>query len=319
MNKKQTPKPVSAEPENKTVKIELSKSFGQLLAEQSDYYSNSAARGHGGIPTGQDWFDNSFGGLCPGRMYIISGEAGVGKSTLLRKFAIDIAKQNRKVSLMTLEMHPAQLATLIVCSLESIPVLELDSGKDQAAAERFAAACEKHTNLPITITGGPMTPSLFQEWATQEVAQGSELICLDYIQMLQAEDGKGDNTEEHRVSTASTAVLYTAISLNIPILVIANESSHGNLRHSGQLLYDCAGHIKLEKMEATGGLTVLIQKCRHSPLPQKKLSLAFSKGSLIEYNAPPTEVNPLVSQFKKPRGRPRKTSVWQVASEEKRR
>ncbi len=299
MNNEQVQSPVSVGLESKSEKIEQGKSLGQLLAEQSLNYSNSAARGHGGIPTGQDWFDSAFGGLCPGRLYIISGEAGVGKSTLLRKFATDIAQQNRKVSLMTLEMHPAQLATLIVCGLEGIPVLELDSGKDQAVAERFAVACKKHANLPITITGGPMTPSLFQSWAKQEVAQGSELICLDYIQMFQADDEKGDNTDEHRVSNASNAVLCTAISLNIPILTVSSESTRGNLRHSGQLLYDCSGHIRVEKNEDTGGLTVQIKKCRQSPLQQKTLNFLFSKGSLIEYDKPPTAVSPIVTKQKK--------------------
>jgi len=219
MSDTQTPTPSSVENENK---IEQGKSLGQLLADQKQYYKESADRGHGGIPTGLDWFDSSFGGLCPGRLYIISGEAGVGKSTLLRKIVIDIAKQNRKVSVVALEMSPAQLATLIVCSIEGIPILGLDTGKDKAPAERFAAACEKHANLPIAITGGPMNPSQFQIWAKQEVSKGAELLCLDYIQLLQAEYEKGDNKDEHRVSNASNALLNTAISLNIPILAIAS-------------------------------------------------------------------------------------------------
>ncbi len=257
--------------------------LAHLLTERLAYFTEAVQRGYGGLLTGISWFDDAFGGLNPGRVYIVSGPPAGGKTTIVRNIAVDVAKAGRRVAFATLEIPAGELAAWCVCSMSGVPMRSLDRGNDPAAVARFAEAAKELESLPMTIEGGPMTPSMFASWARRQVSKGAELLCVDYIQLLQPEAGdRGDSTEERRVSKASNAVLQVALTLNVPVLAIASESNEGRLRHSGQLSYDCAGHIRLEKRADGTGPTVSFCKVRHGPPVDNGLALYFHKGRLIE-------------------------------------
>lgn len=256
--------------------------LGSLLQGQLAVYREGLRRGYGGLRTGLAWLDDVFGGLAAGRLYIVSGPPACGKTTLVRNVAVDLAKAGHRVAFATLEIVPEELAAWMACAEAGISMRELDGGQNAGAVERFAAAATDFAKLPISIEGGPMGPDVFTSWARREVRRGAELVALDYMQLLQATPGDHDENEERRVSRASAAVLQTAIACKVPVLAIASESNAGTLRHSGQLSYDCAGHIRLAKREDGTGPDVEFRKIRHgSPVDGKK-SLYFSRGRLVE-------------------------------------
>jgi len=253
-----------------------------LLTKRSEFYRECLARGYGGLPTGLQWLDDVFGGLTGGRVYIVSGGAGCGKTTLVRNVAVAVAGRGFPVAFATLELSPEELSSWMVCTEAKISMRELDGGRDPRAVARFESAAKEFSKMPITIEGGPMTASMFATWARRAVRRGAKLVCIDYMQLLQADPGDKDTTEEKRVSRASAAVLSAALANNVPVLAIASESNAGTLRHSGQLSYDAAGHIRLTKREDGSGADVQFCKIRHGPPVDGSLSLYFSRGKLVE-------------------------------------
>lgn len=257
-------------------------SVSTLLDKRSAFYRECLARGYGGLPTGLQWLDDVFGGLTGGRVYIVSGGAGSGKTTLVRNVAVDVARRGFPVAFATLELSPEELSSWMVCTEAKISMRELDGGRDPGAVARFESAAKEFTQMPITVEGAPMTSSMFATWARRAVRNGAKLLCIDYLQQLQADPGDKDATEERRVSRASAAVLSAALSNNVPVLAIASESNQGTLRHSGQLSYDAAGHIRLTKREDGSGADVQFCKIRHGAPVDGSLSLYFSRGKLVE-------------------------------------
>lgn len=257
-------------------------SVSTLLDRRSAFYRECLERGYGGLPTGLQWLDDVFGGLTGGRVYIVSGGPGCGKTTLVRNVAVDVARRGFPVAFATLELSPEELSSWMVCTEAKISMRELDGGRDPGAVKRFEQAAKDFSKLPISIEGGPMTASMFATWARRAVRNGAKLICLDYMQLMQADPGDKDTTEERRVSRASAAVLSAALSNDVPVLAIASESNAGTLRHSGQLSYDAAGHIRLTKREDGSGADVQFCKIRHGAPVDGSLSLYFSRGRLVE-------------------------------------
>lgn len=257
-------------------------SVSTLLDKRAAFYRECLERGYGGLPTGMQWLDDVFGGLTGGRVYIVSGGAGCGKTTLVRNVAVNVARRGIPVAFATLELSPEELSSWMVCTEAKISMRELDGGRDPGAVARFESAAKEFSKMPITIEGGPMSASMFATWARRAVRGGAKLICLDYMQLLQADPGDKDATEERRVSRASAAVLSAALSNNAPVLAIASESNAGTLRHSGQLSYDAAGHVRLTKREDGSGADVQFCKIRHGAPVDGSLSLYFSRGRLVE-------------------------------------
>ncbi len=257
-------------------------SVSTLLDKRSAFYRECLARGYGGLPTGLQWLDDVFGGLSGGRLYIVSGGPGCGKTTLIRNVAVDVARRGFPVAFATLELSPEELSSWMVCTTAKISMRDLDGGRDPGAVKRFEQAAKDFSKLPISIAGGPMTASMFATWARRAVRNGAKLVCVDYMQLMLADPGDKDTTEERRVSRASAAVLSAALANNVPVLAVASESNAGTLRHSGQLSYDAAGHIRLTKREDGSGADVQFCKIRHGAPVDGSLSLYFSRGRLVE-------------------------------------
>ena len=251
---------------------------GALALAQADFYER-ALRGEAGISTGHEWLDDAFGGMIAGRLYVISGQPGCGKSTLCRNIAHHVAVAGHRADILTLEIPAREVAADISCHLSGTWMVSLDAGRSAADVAKYRNAAVSMTDLPLHIQGGLFTPSKMFSWARRAVSKGSRLIMVDYIQRLAADDPKA--SDERRVALASSMALDIALKFNVPVLAVSSESNQGNLRHSGQITYDAAGWVRLTMLEDKTTIQATLEKHRHGKGAGAQ-NLVYDNGRLVD-------------------------------------
>lgn len=258
---------------------------GGMVSEIADQrirqYETNYRDGVGGLATGVSWLDDILGNLQPGRVYLVSGGPKAGKTTAIRKIAVSVARRGIRVSFASLELLPDEIFDWMVCSEAQIPLQELQKANEIRHLETFKTFATAMKDYPMSLAGGPMTPSYFQAWAKREVVKGSQLILLDYMQALQPDVTAKDPNDEKLASIASKAILNVALTCRVPVVSIASENNTGGLRYSGQLGYDCAAHLKLTAREDGTGPDCTTNFIRHGKKPDKPQKLYFWHGGII--------------------------------------
>ena len=70
-----------------------------------------------GVKTGIGKLDDVLGGLEPGRLYVVAGRPGMGKSAFMQEIAIRLAaREGQTVATFLLEMTAEEFATRCVIS-----------------------------------------------------------------------------------------------------------------------------------------------------------------------------------------------------------
>jgi replicative DNA helicase len=143
------------------------------------------------IPSKWEWLDEHLGGgfLETGKaLYVFAGETNIGKSIFLGNIATNIAKQNKNVLLVTLEMSELLYARRICSNVTKIPMKELTSNtptiRDVINREEGKIFIKEFP--PATIT-----PTQLKAFVQKFKEQGIKLdaIVLDYLNLLHSPAG----------------------------------------------------------------------------------------------------------------------------------
>lgn len=190
----------------------------------------TAADGAGvGLRCGLSDLDERIGGFRRGKLYIIGGRPGQGKSTLLNKLAAGIAETTGEgVAIFTLEMEAADLPVMWATDRMRdrcirLPYLQAEKGifaEDEWAA--FETALREVTALPILIDDTPSASLAhirrFARRARRSfLAQGKRLgaIVVDYLGLIE-KSRELHGTE--RVAEITQGLLALARELDCAIL-----------------------------------------------------------------------------------------------------
>lgn len=100
--------------------------------------------------TGVDELDELTGGLLPGRVWLVTGEVGEGKSTLLTQWAVALAQHGHLVDLVSPREPGYWIAARMLAQLGRMPISDLVHGRGlDAAPERLQHARDELHRLPI--------------------------------------------------------------------------------------------------------------------------------------------------------------------------
>lgn len=206
-----------------------------------------------GISTGYPGLDQRFGGLEPGKFYLVAATPAMGKTTLAMNIAenVAIACPDKMVNIFSVEMTIAELAEKFVASAGRANFNHIRSPKLVSDADwpRIAQGVSKlsKTNLYID-DDGRMTPGKVRRQLRATMHKTGKLpalVVVDFIQIMQG-DKENYQNENKEVGEISRELKAIAKEFNVPVIGIsqlnrevANRTNHipvmKDLRGSGEL------------------------------------------------------------------------------------
>lgn len=245
------------------------------------------ARGESaGVMTGLLEFDRSHGGLFAGELIILAARPGVGKSALAMQWAYHSASKGRGVYFATLEMSHVELTMRLMCSESGVNSREIRSGRLDAH-DRSRLAEESSTIAPMNLhlhDRPTLTVYDIRRAARRLVKGGLDLVIVDYLQLLQADNPRDPVHEQLGAMTRQLKIL--ARELEVPVVVLCQlnreadkvQARLSHLKGSGAIEQDADVVMILDrpstgadKDNATGVATLIVEKNRNGETGAYKL------------------------------------------------
>ena len=280
--------------------------------------------GLAGLSTGLVDLDQKLGGLHPSDLLILAARPSMGKSSLAANIGFHVARHyawepqpdgSRKtvnggvVAFFSLEMSAEQLAMRMLAEASGVSSDRVRKGEIDAlefGRVRDAALEIQESPFFIDDTGGISLAKLVARARRLKRTTGLDLLIIDYLQLITANDGRSDNRVQE-VSAITQGLKALAKELHIPVIALAQLSRQvenredkkpqlADLRESGSIEQDAdvvmfifreeyylsrtepregtPEHLTWqEEMDKVAGKAeVIIGKQRHGPIGNIKLS-----------------------------------------------
>ena len=148
------------------------------------------------ISTGWKWLDDKLGGgiMQNGRaMYVFTGETNIGKSIFLGNIATAIARQNKTVLLVSLEMPEMLYAKRLCTNITKIPFSALKNDTDnlKTQIETFAKGNPQAKILIKEFPPSTITVNHLKAFIKKIQSKGIKIdaLVLDYVNLLHSPTG----------------------------------------------------------------------------------------------------------------------------------
>jgi len=211
--------------------ISLKTDLGFDILNQIDKHIEELNERDKTIPTAWNWLDEKLDGglLEDGRaLYVFAGETNIGKSIVLGNVAVNIAKQNKVVLLVSLEMSEKMYTKRLTSSISSIPINNLSSRTDELRTQLLDFKQQHHRSRllvkefpPNTITV-PHLKNFIQKIVNTGVTP--DCIVIDYVNLLH--DRTGNNSYE-RIKHATEKLRALSYVFSCPIVTATQLNRQG--------------------------------------------------------------------------------------------
>lgn len=187
--------------------------------------SSRAARGTTmeGVPCGLVDLDKQISGWAPGRLYLICGRPGIGKSVLAQEVAIGIARsEGNPVAVFSLEMPTREWVDRAISAASGIPYTAIASGNIRESGwSKFTQAAGDVSELNFDISDKPgVTVEYISRWSRRMRRKHGSIgaIVVDYLQLMRS--ATKHHNREAEVSEQSKSLKVLAKELECPVIVV---------------------------------------------------------------------------------------------------
>lgn len=217
---------------------------------------NAAKGGTAGAPVGLPFVDTRTGGFQPGRLWVVAGRPGAGKSAWCLQAGIHAAKRGHRVAMVSLEMGAAELATRVLAQHLGVSATLVTLGEKEAVTQVLHDPdIGRLRPLPFTVStdlhhAGDLIAAM-GKWSRQ----GVQVVIVDYLQRLAGGEG---NTRNEQLGDITRRVKRAALSLGLCVVVVSslNRGSErearkpvlADLRESGDIEYDADVVVGLQRV-----------------------------------------------------------------------
>jgi replicative DNA helicase len=206
-----------------------------------------------GVMTGISELDRKLTGLKPGRLYILGGRPGDGKTALANCIALHAARAGIPVLFFSREMANSELVERGLSLTSKIPAFKIGGGDlDLAAWKKIQAAAGDLVPARLWFDDRSTTIERIvaesRKWHATQVKAGLGLIVLDYLQLARLTKVRAGANREQVVAEMSRSLKELGGELKVPMLVLSQlnrgaEERGGrpipsDLRESGALEQD---------------------------------------------------------------------------------
>ena len=210
------------------------------MADLAGGYWDEVRKRRQGVPTGLADLDKAIGGgMQPGKLVILLGAPGSGKTTLANQIGEHIADAGRPVLYMTSEDTPGMLLAKTLARVYNIPYSAVLGGYTTVEAEINAALEKVRTRRSaqrmayLHDTGG-LSLEQVQERASAHFTRyakaeqgGSGVLVVDYLQRLARSLRRiGGRAEELRAAVTDLTEQLRAVALELDCTVLALASQN---------------------------------------------------------------------------------------------
>jgi replicative DNA helicase len=250
-----------------------------------------------GIPS--PWFelDDIIGGLFGGRVYVLGGRPGAGKSTAALVMAQYAAVEHGKQCLIiSKEMPSVDVTGRFLAAGAEVELKKINSRTiDDYDMGRIRSYIKKVGTLPITVDASPRTLGGIKALArAHHHRHGLDILAVDYVQLVRTDTPS--RTREQEVAEVSRQMKELALELDCAVLLPAqlNRGSEqradkrptmSDLRDSGQIEQDADAVILLWRPtnpdgSPSGTVCLIVDKNRHGPTAEVTLRWRGGYGAI---------------------------------------
>ena len=207
------------------------------------------------VTTGFPKLDRLTTGLEGGRMYVVAGRTGMGKSAFAGQVALAAARSGKTVLYASLEMPHAQFMTRLICAEARVPLgvfRERRMTPDQMT--RFHMAASDLARLPLRIDATP-AQTLLHIRATMRRVE-ADLVVVDHLGLVKP-SGHASRKRHELVGEVTRGLKTLAMETDKPVMAlcqvsreVAKDKSRPGLHHlreSGDIEQDADTVILLHR------------------------------------------------------------------------
>lgn len=261
------------------------------------------------VKTGFTHFDNQIVGFQKGELIVIGGRPGMGKTQFMVQLTNNIAKQNKAVAFLSLEMSAEVITQKLLENLGQLnPIFFIKPSEYNDEIEKLLSdAIKKLKELPIYLYNNP-SPHLNKllSLIKKVVAENKiDVIFIDYLQLISV--GSRRLNRESEISIVCSELKKLAVELNITLIVSSQLSRQvenrpggskrpqlSDLRESGAIEQDADKVIFLYRPEYYGievaennqttknRMELIVAKNRNGPLVDIPVFVAFHKSIIVD-------------------------------------
>jgi replicative DNA helicase len=174
-----------------------------------------------GKSSGFEYFDGPLRGLRPGKLILLAGLPGSGKTSLARHIIINVASQNIPVLFFSMEMDKEENLEDSGYLLAQVREKRSDGFYTREEWDRLAQARSALQNMPIYIDDSTNlhTQTMSSKvMALKRKEPSLGLIVIDYLQLMEREKGED---ELSAVMRNARALKILGRKVNVPVLCIS--------------------------------------------------------------------------------------------------
>lgn len=224
--------------------------------------------------------DDLTDGLHKGELTIVGARPGVGKTTFSLQIAEHIAKKQKNVTYVCLEMSTEQMIQKMLAKESRVNSRKIRNGDlTSDEIDKIGIACAKVCDLKMNILTKIRTIQQIEIVARRMKNRGKlDLLIIDYLQLVRS--NAKFQSREQEVADISRTLKLLSIELEIPIIALCqlnrnaskNEPTLADIRESGSIEQDADNVIFLyQEDEENNIVTVDLQKQRAGNIGKSRL------------------------------------------------
>ena len=199
-------------------------------------------------------YDEITNGLRPSTLLILAARPAMGKTAFSLNIALNVAKQNKRVLIFSLEMGEEELYNRLLAAESEVELKNIQRShfdfNNKEMINRLLIARENLSTLEIYIDASA-TPTITaiknKARLLQRKYKNIDLIIIDYLQLISGTTNKGNREQE--ISEISRGLKLLSKELNVPIIALSQLSRRvesredktpmlSDLRESGSIEQD---------------------------------------------------------------------------------